>query len=103
LDFRVQARIGYYYAYGPGLAILGYDFYGQESDWSNIQTITIGESQTSTPSPATTSSPAPTPTSSQEPPQIELIDPILAAAVVMAAIIAAVGAGLLFYFRKRKR
>ena len=39
LDFRVQARIGYYYPYGPSIQVIGYDFYGQESDWSNIQTI----------------------------------------------------------------
>jgi len=41
LDFRVQARIGYYYPYGPGVQVIGYDFYGQESAWSNTQTITI--------------------------------------------------------------
>jgi hypothetical protein len=56
-----------------------------------------------TPSPATTSSPAPTPTSSQEPLQMEQIEPILNMAIVVAVIIVAVGAGLLFYFKKRKR
>jgi len=31
-------------------AVVGYTFYGEESGWSNTQTITIGESQTPTPS-----------------------------------------------------
>ncbi len=34
LDFRVQARIGYYHSYGPSIQVIGYDFYGQESDWT---------------------------------------------------------------------
>jgi hypothetical protein len=58
------------------------------------------------PSPTATSSPAttsPTPTSSQEPSQMEQIEPILGAAIVVAVIIVAVGASLLFYFKKRKR
>jgi hypothetical protein len=53
LDVRVQARIGYYVAYGPGLAILGYDFYGQESDWSSIQTLDLRNAQTTIPPPTT--------------------------------------------------
>lgn len=73
LDVRVQARIGYYVAYGPGLAILGYDFYGQESDWSSIQTLDLGNPQTPTPAPtavpifAPTESPTLPPSSTQSP------------------------------------
>jgi len=106
LDFRVRALIGYYIAYGRSVVILGYDFYGQESDWSDTQTIAISESQTPTPSlspsPTATSSPAPTstPTPSEEPQQTEQIEPIVSAAIVVAVII--VGAGLLIYLIKRK-
>jgi nitrous oxidase accessory protein len=45
----------------------------------------------------------PTPTPYQEPTQTEQIEPILDVAIVVAVIIVAVGAGLLVYFRKRKR
>jgi hypothetical protein len=67
LDFRVQAAIGYYIAWGRTAVILGYDFYGQESDWSNTQTLTMGNPQTPTPAPpvsptapASTATPTPT-------------------------------------------
>jgi hypothetical protein len=95
LDFRVKARIGYYYPYGPGVQILGYDFYGQESDWSPTQTITIGESQTPTPSPATT--PSPTNYTANQLTEQEII----AGAAITAAVIGA-GLGLLIYLIKRK-
>jgi hypothetical protein len=101
LDFRVKARIGYYYPYGPGVQILGYDFYGQESDWSSTQTITIGESQTTpapTPTPPNDGSTAP-PT--QEPAlKQDQITPIAGAAIVAAVI--GVALGLLVYIIKRK-
>jgi hypothetical protein len=95
LDFRVKARIGYYYPYGPGVQILGYDFYGQESDLSPTQTITIGESQTPTPSPATT--PSPTNYTANQLTEQEII----AGAAITAAVIGA-GLGLLIYLIKRK-
>jgi hypothetical protein len=108
VDFRVQAQIGYYNKSYTGMfaPVPGGDFYyvftGETSDWSNIQTITIGESQTPTPSPATTPTPdqTPTPTPSQEPQQTEQIEPIVGAAIVVAVIIAVLG--LLIYLIKRK-
>lgn len=51
LDFRVQAAIGYYTAWGRSVIIMGYDFYGQESDWSSIKQLTLGSPQTPTPAP----------------------------------------------------
>jgi len=48
LDFRVQALIGYYVPYGRSVVILGYDFYGQESNWSNIQTLYMSDASPST-------------------------------------------------------
>ncbi len=57
LDFRVQARIGYYLAYGRNVVIFGYDFYGQESDWSDIQTLTVANPQTPTNAPTPPVSP----------------------------------------------
>jgi len=95
LDFRVQARIGYYYPYGPGIEVIGYDFYGQESDWSDTQTLTIGESQTPTPSPAIT--PSPTNYAANHLTEQEII----AGAAITAAVIVA-GLLLLLYLIKRK-
>ena len=106
LDFRVQTLTGYYVAYWRGLIIFGYDFYGQEGDWSATQTSPLGESQTPTPSPAATSTPTPPnfgPTSSpsSEPAltqeQLEIIIGVAIAAAVIGA-----GLGLLIYITKRK-
>jgi hypothetical protein len=108
MDFQVEALEGftlmtYYEGFGFH-SIYGFSFNGQESGWSNTQTITFGGSQTPTPSlspsPTATSSPAPTPTPYQEPTQTEQIEPILGAAIVVAAII--IGVGLLIYLTKRK-
>lgn len=57
LDFRVQAAVGYYVAWGHSVVIMGFDFYGQESDWSNIQTLTIGAAVNPTIAPTMTISP----------------------------------------------
>jgi hypothetical protein len=51
LDFKVQAAVGYYVAWGRSVMIIGYDFYGQESDWSSIQQLTLGTPQTPIPAP----------------------------------------------------
>jgi len=51
LDFRVQATVGYYMPWGASVLVLGYDFYGQESDWSSIQQLILGTPQTPTPAP----------------------------------------------------
>ncbi len=106
LDFRVQALIGYYVPYGRGVVILGYDFYGQESGYSDTQTINISESQTPTPSPETTPTqtppPAitPTPTPYQEPQQTEQREILIGAAIAAAVIVA--GLVMLIYLVKRK-
>jgi hypothetical protein len=94
LYFKVQAYIG-----TTELSLFDNNFVSEASDWSDTQTLTIGESQTPTPSPATTPTPT-TPTPSQEPPQTEQIEPILSAAIVVAVIIAVLG--LLIYLTKRK-
>jgi hypothetical protein len=65
-------------------------YYG-DSGWSNTQTITIGESQTSTPEP--TSTPYTEPQSSEQ-------TVILGVAVTVAVVCA--GLGLLFYLIKRR-
>jgi hypothetical protein len=102
VDFQVQVLIGHIDYLGDGF----YSYTGQKSDWSNTQTITVGESQTpttsSSPSPPATSSPAPTstPTPSEEPLQTEQVELILGVAIVVAVIV--VGVGLLIYLVKRK-
>jgi hypothetical protein len=101
VDFQVQALIGHIDYVGDGF----YSFIGQKSDWSNTQTITVGESQTPTPSPATTPTQTPspvitpTPTPYQEPQQTE--QDIIVGAAIAAAVIGA-GLGLLIYLIKRK-
>ena len=88
IDFQVEASIGYYTADNV--------FIGETSGWSNTQTLTIGESQTTTPSPAAT----PTSTPSQELQQTEQIEPIVGATIVVAVIVAVLG--LLIYLIRRK-
>jgi len=97
LDFRVQARIGYYHPYGPGIQILGYDFYGQESGWSEAQTIKIGDSQPSSPEPTIPTSPS---QMLDEEPELSE-QQVIIGAVVTITIVGA-GLGLLLYLIKRK-
>jgi len=51
-------------------AVFEYTFYGEESEWSNTQTVTIGEASTSTPNPTspTISTPTSTPNNSTSAP-----------------------------------
>ena len=99
VDFQAQALIGYFNRNDYGY----YIFTGESSDWSNTQTLTIGEGQTSTPSPSTTpppsSSPAPTSTPYQEPQQTEQDITI---GVAITTIVIGAGLSLLIYLIKRK-
>ena len=100
VEFEVQALIGHMDVEVTGLlAGNWHTFIGEPSDWSNTQTLTIGESQTPTPSPAATPTPLPTSTPSQEPQQTEFTT-IIGVAIVVAVF--AVGLGFLVYFIKRK-
>ena len=102
MDFRVKASIGYYYPYGPGVQILVYDFYGQESDWSSTQTININESQTTTPAPTPTPpNDGPTAPPTQEPALTQEQITTIAGAAIVAAVIGA-ALSLLVYLIKRK-
>ena len=53
VDFRVKAWLGFYYP-GDGMVPAWY-LWPRSSDWSNMQTITIPENQTSTPTASPTS------------------------------------------------
>jgi len=125
LDIQVQALIGYVTIYGdPNHALdfynllASFEFTGERSDWSAIQTLTIGESQTPTPSPEPTPTPDQTPPPSPEitptppnmgptsPPEHE---PLLTqeqlkiiVGVSIAAAVTGAGVGLLIYIIKRK-
>jgi hypothetical protein len=105
VDFQVQALVGHesqrWVIEHPFYPTIGGHFapavaYDETSDWSNTQTITIGESQTPTPSPTAT----PTSTPYQEPQQTAQTEIIIGAAIVVAVLGA--GLGLLIYFIKRK-
>jgi hypothetical protein len=84
LDFRVQARIGYYNPYGPAVEVIGYDFYGQESEWSNIQTLNISSPSQTTESPANETS--------------QILQPTAIIGTVLAVVIVSVVS--LIYFKK---
>jgi len=90
VDFQVKAMIGY--VHRDPLA-LGWIFTGEESDWSNTQTLTIGKSQTPTPSPANSPTPSPQPASTE-------LTTIIGATIIAIALGA--GLGLLIYLIKRK-
>jgi hypothetical protein len=85
VDFQVEAMIGYRHRSWEfiGGQVLPYVFEGERSGWSNTQTLNISSSPT--PSPSSTE---PFPTA-------------LVVAVLVAAVVAC--AGLLVYFKKRKR
>jgi hypothetical protein len=105
LDFRVRALTGYYVAYGRSVVIFGFDFFGQESDWSDIKTINVNESQTWTPLPETTPTQpplvtTPTPPAYQELQQKEQNETIASSAIVVAVIVA--GLFTLLYLIKRR-
>lgn len=105
VDFQVQALVGHdsqrWVIDHPLYPTIGGHFapavaYDESSNWSDTQTIAIGESQTPTPSPVTT----PTPTPYQEPQQTDQTETIVSAAIVVAVIVVSIG--LLIYFIKRK-
>jgi hypothetical protein len=110
VDVQVQALFGDFDAdpFGHLLPMEPtYDFHfkGTTSDWSNTQTLTIGESQTPTSSPATT--PTPTASPGLTPPSVPNQEPqhleqeILVGMAITVAVIVA-GLGLLIYIIKRK-
>ena len=110
IDFQVKAQVGYsflYFGEHAHIMPIGTDFQSvAESDWSNTQTFTIGESQTPMPSPATTPTPTPPNMGPTSPPTREpLLTPEQLELVIVAAIAVAVigaGLGLLIYLAKRK-
>lgn len=102
LDFQVRAFIGYavkkaYDSILPPEMKYYYEYIGQAGDWSNTQTITIGESQTSSPEPTIPTSPTQMP---DEEPELSEQEAILGVAVTIAIVSA--GLGLLLYLIKRK-
>ena len=103
VDVQVQALFGDFravpYVHVQPLPAPTYDFYfeGTTSDWSETQTIKIGESQMSTPSPTPAS---PTPASPYNEPQQTEQEVILG--VIIAVAVISAGLGLLVHLIKRK-
>jgi hypothetical protein len=96
IDFQVQAMIGYiHFVVVPG-PFSGMVFEGQTSDWSNTQTITIGETSTSnSPSPTPqTSNPTPTtpylPPNDRNAPHLDPTFYLLPISVIVAVIAIAI-------------
>ena len=114
VDFQVKAKAGYDSLiwgtdhptvpstghYEEGIAM------GEESDWSNTQTIKVpankpvSSTTTPTPSQTPTATPTPSPTPNQETQQTEQIETIIGAAILVAVL--GSGLGLLLYLVKRK-
>jgi hypothetical protein len=92
IDFQVQALIGYVHRY----PIINSDtFNGTESDWSNTQTIKLGETSFTSPNPTpsqTNSMASPTPTV----PELQTWTAPLLFGIMLAT------AGLLVYHKKHK-
>jgi hypothetical protein len=101
IDFQVKAQVGYSFAYyGDHAPIMpiGTVFQSvEESVWSNTQTITLGEFQTTSPEPTIPTSPTPMP---DEEPQLAEQGVILDVAIALSVL----GAGLvlLVYLIKKK-
>jgi hypothetical protein len=89
IDFQVEAMIGYV---SRTTEFASWYFTGEESGWSNTQTITIGESQTPTSPPA--NSPTPTPESPQA-------DITVIAGVAIIGLVLGAGAGLLIFLKRK--
>ena len=88
VNFQVEAMIGYTHRQVTGSMIVPCVFTGETSGWSEIQTVTIGESLTPTSSPF------------NEPKQAEQLEIIMGIAITVAVIGA--GLGLLIYLIKKK-
>jgi hypothetical protein len=94
VDCKIKALIGYFtIVFNSSMNMFESVFTGTTSDWSNIQTIIIGESQTPTPSQEPILSPEPEP----EP------FPTALGIAASGAAVAIAGVGVLVYFRKRGR
>jgi hypothetical protein len=106
MDFRVQAKIGYY-RLDDNQKIFHITFTGQTSDWSNLQTISIPETSTI---PTPTISLTPSSISSQSMPTIntvpklpvELNPSIVYIMLAIVIVIVAVASISLVYFKKYK-
>jgi hypothetical protein len=96
IDFQVEAMIGYF-SRTTGFA--SWYFAGEESGWSNTQTLTIGEPTQTTPGasqPATSSSTDPTVS------QVFGLDWVGVAVVALLVVIAVLLVFVVFYLRRRK-
>jgi len=99
VDFQVEAIVGHYYDELAGRPIL--PLYVLEVDessgWSNTQTITIGEFQTTSPEPTIPTSLTQMPHDTPESAELEAI-----LGIVFTVVIIGGGLGLLVYLIKKK-
>ena len=113
MDFQVESLEGYtletYYDAHIYFTYYGFSFYGQESGWSNTQTVTIGETSVSvspnpTLSPTSTIKPtlAPTSTSGTTNTAAETFSVPLNVFIIVVAVLVVIIVFLLFYRRPRK-
>lgn len=92
--------MGYIESHSTGMLAGSYmGFTGERSEWSEIQTLTIGEIHTSSPEPTIPTSPTPFPTDYTGV-RISETEIIIGVAIIIA--IFCVGLGLLVYLIKRK-
>lgn len=76
LDFQVKASIGFFLPEGRSGLLLGYRFYGIDSDWSNTKTLTMGAvGSTAVPQDTPASTPTAQPTPTTTPAQTQTTEP----------------------------
>ncbi len=87
------------------MAQVAYTFYGEESDWSNTQIVTIGVASTSTPNPTspTISTPTPTSTLTESSSPTPTVPEFSSWTLPLLLSIVAATAGLQVYHKKHKR
>jgi hypothetical protein len=110
IDFRVQALIGYYTAYG-GYYPSNYVFEGETSGWSSAQTITPGDDtvmteqptpyQTVTPTSLTTENPTATPLQPITQDEVLFGLGIWQVATIALVVVVVLLVFVLFYLRRR--
>jgi hypothetical protein len=109
MDIQVEALKGYTNrTIDPSRAhilwsVYIYTFYGEESGWSNTQTVTIGGASASTPNPTspTTSTLTPTSTLTKSPTPTPTVPEFPSLTIPLILGIMLVSAGLLVYHKKR--
>lgn len=95
IDLRARTQIGEYIIEYAVFYPVSSHIEGETSDWSNIQTLTIGEFQTFTPSPT------PIPTSTPTPDNQQTLNTETTIGIIIIIAVLGAGIGLIIYLLKK--